>query len=300
MELNLPDEARAAASEAQAHHLDTPVLHLNLYLVDFLQHDTAGMEREADGLITDPGWKDFMLSVESGTAAYGGQMMKSRELTKRAVDSALHADRREAAASYQASAAVSEALYGNLSLARQQAKAALALSRGGSIEPLCGLALALAGNSAQATQLAETVANRWPKHTEIQFDYLPAIHAANALETGNPAKAIEVLTPSASYELGDLEYIPLYGVYLRGMAFLAQRQGAAAVAEFQKILDHPGVVGKAPIGALAHLGIGRAYTLSGDSVKAKMAYQDFFALWQDADSDIPIFRQARMEYAKLL
>ena len=134
----------------------------------------------------------------------------------------------------------------------------------------------------------------------MQFDYLPMIHAAAALQSGSPTKAVEALAPAAPYELGVLlSRLTLYPVYLRGEAYVAAHQGSAAAAEFQKILDHPGVVQNEPIGALAHLGLARAYALSGDTAKAKSAYQDFFALWKDADPDIPILKEAKAEYAKL-
>ena len=132
------------------------------------------------------------------------------------------------------------------------------------------------------------------------FNYLPTIHAAVALLAGSATKAIEALAPAAPYELGSPGFtLSLYPVYLRGEAYVAARQGSAAVAEFQKILDHPGVVANEPIGALAHLGLGRAYALQGDGSKARAAYQDFLALWKDADPDIPILKEAKAEYAKL-
>ncbi len=161
---------------------------------------------------------------------------------------------------------------------------------------------ALAGDSAQAARLADDLGKRFPEDTIVQFDYLPMIHAAVALRSGDAGKAVEALAAAAPYELGASNPVvtfALYPVYLRGEAYLAAKQGAAAGAEFQKILDHPGVVGNEPIGAMAHLGLGRAYALAGDSAKAKTAYQDFFALWKNADPDIPILKQAKAEYAKL-
>ena len=302
LQVNRLDEARTTAQEAQAHNLDGPTIHTLLYGVDFLQHDAAGMEREATTLMGKPGFEDYMLYAESDTAADGGQFAKARELTRRASDSAQRADEKETAAAYEAEAAVHEALVGNMSQAKQGAKAALALSTGRDVEAVSAIALALAGDSAQAMRMAGDLAKRFPEDTIVQFDYLPMIHAAAAIQSGSATKAIEALAPSAPYELGypaqSLAFA-LYPVYLRGEAYVAAHQGSAAAAEFQKILDHPGVVVNEPIGALAHLGLGRAYALSGDAAKAKAAYQDSFALWKDVDSDIPILKQAKTEYAKL-
>jgi eukaryotic-like serine/threonine-protein kinase len=299
VQVNRLDEARATAQEAQAHNLDNPQIHFILYFIDFLQHDAAGMEREAAGLMGKPGFEDEILAIESDTAAYGGQFAKARELTRRASDSAQRADEKETAAGYEAEAAVREALVGNMSQAKQQAQAALALSTGRDVEAMSAIALGLAGNAPQSTRLAADLAKRFPEDTIVQFDYLPMIHAVAALPGSSANKALEALAPAAPYELGSLLWISLYAVYLRGEAYLAAHHGSAAAAEFQKILDHACVVQNEPIGALAHLGLARAYALSGDTVKAKSAYQDFLGLWKDADRDIPILKQAKAEYAKL-
>ncbi len=302
MNVNRLDEARTTAQEAQAHNLDNPSIHSYLYIIDFLQHDAAGMEREAATLMGKPGFEDAMLYTESDTAANAGQFAKARELTRRASESAQRADEKETAAGYEAEAAVREALVGNMSQAKQGAKASLALSTGKDVEALSAIALALADDSAQAMRMASDLAKRFPEDTIVQFDYLPMIHAAAARQAGSATKAIEAFAPAAPYELGSPAQsvaFALYPVYLRGEAYVAARQGSAAAAEFQKILDHPGVVTNESIGALAHLGLGRAYALSGDAAKAKGAYQDFLALWKDADPDIPILKEATAEYAKL-
>jgi eukaryotic-like serine/threonine-protein kinase len=300
--VNRLDEARATAQEAQAHNLDNPANHLILYLIDFLQHDAAGMEREAAALMGKPGFEDVMLYAESDTAAYAGQFSKARELTRRASESAQRVDEKETAAAYEAEAAMREALVGNMSQAKQQAQAVLALSTGRDVEAISAIALGLAGDSAQATRLAADLAKRFPENTIVQFNYFPTIHAAAALQGGSASKAIEALVPVAPYELGSPAQtltFALYPVYLRGEAYLAAHQGSAAVAEFQKILNHPGVVGNEPIGAVAHLGLARAYALSGENVKSRTAYQDFLKVWKDADPDIPILVAAKSEYAKL-
>jgi tetratricopeptide (TPR) repeat protein len=304
--LNRLDEATTTAQEAQAHNLDSPSIHLYQYLVGFGQHDSAMMEREAAALVGKPGFEDLMLYNESDTAAYAGQFAKARELTRRAVGSAKRADQKETAAGYVAEAAVRETLVGNAGFARQQAEAALALSNGRDVEAVAAIALGLAGNSAHATQLANDLARRFPEDTLVQFNYLPTILAAavlggdGAVKDGD--KAIAGLAAAAPYELGTPAQtitFALYPVYLRGEAYLAAKQGTAAAREFQKILDHPGVVLNEPISALAHVGLGRAYAISSDRSKSRTAYQDFFALWKDADPDIPILKQAKSEYAKL-
>jgi tetratricopeptide (TPR) repeat protein len=299
--LNRLDEAKATAREAQAHNVDGPFLHFDLYLVDFLQHDAAGMEREAAGLMGKPGSEDLMLHYESETSAYHGEFARARELTRRAADSALRADEKETAAGYQAYASLREALVGNTVLAKQKAQAALAMTNGKDIEGILAIAVGLAGDSAQAARLAGDLGKRFTEDTLVQFQYLPMIQATVELRSGNAGQAVAALEGTAPYELGNNLSMSfgLYPAYLRGDAYLAAKQGAAAEVEFQKILDHPGVVTNEPIGALAHLGLGRAYALAGDSVKAKTAYQDFLALWKNADPDIPILRQAQAEYAKL-
>ena len=302
LQLNRLDEAQATAQVAQAHNMDVPEVHLNLYWIAFLRHDAAGMEREAAGLMGKPGAEDQMLNYESDTALYTGQLAKARLLTRRAIESAHALDEKEAAALYHAEAALREALVGNPDLAKQQAQAALALSNGRDAEGLSAVALGLAGDSAHASRLADDLGKRFPEDTVVQSNYLPTMRAAASLRTGDASKAIESLAAAAPYELGTsfvtLNFV-LYPVYLRGQAYLAAKQGAAAAAELQKILDHPGVVRSEPIGALARLELGRAFALSGDKVKAETAYQEFFTLWKDADPGIPILKEAKAEYAKL-
>ena len=302
LRLNRLDEALATAREAQAHNIDVHEVHLHLYWINFLRHDAAGMARESAGLMGKPGDEDQMLNYESDTALYGGQLTKSRTLARRAIDSAHAVDEKEAAALYQAEAAVREAVVGNENFAKQQAQSALALSNGRDTEALSAIALGLAGDSAHATRLADDLGRRFPENTLVQVNYLPTIHAAALLRSGDAGKAIETLTAATPYELGTnfvtLNFV-LYPVYLRGQAYLATKQGAAAAAEFQKILDHPGVVRSEPIGALAHLQMARALALAGDKIKAKTAYHEFFTLWKDADSDIPILKAAKAENERL-
>jgi len=302
LQLNKLDEAQATARQALGHDMDVPEIHLNLYWVDFLRQDVGAMEREAAELMGKPGDEDQMLNYESDTSLYRGQLSKARSLARRAIESARKADEKEAAALYQADAAVREVLVGNLDFAKQQAQAALALSNGRDAEGLSAIALGLAGDSAHARRLADDLGKRFPENTIVQSHYLPTIHAAALLRSGNASKAIETLATAAPHELGTnfvtLNFA-LYPVYMRGAAYLAAKQGSAAAAEFQKILDHPGIVRSEPIGALAHLQLGRALALSGETKKAKSAYDDFLTLWKDADPDIPILKEAKAEYAKL-
>jgi len=296
------DEAKAAAQEARGKHVDSPWFPLGLYNVDFLAHDSAGMEREAANAIGKPGVDDQILFLESETAADGGEFSKSRELSRRAADSAQRAGEEETAAEYLGHASVREALVGNLDWAKQDAKAAMMRANSRQGNAFSAIALALAGDSAQAARLSDDLRKNFPADTIVQYNYLPMIRAATALRSGNAARAVEALAEAQPYELGHTNTsltFALYPVYLRGTAYLAEKQGAPAAREFQKILDHAGVVGNEPIGALARLGLGRAYALSGDTAKAKTAYQDFLGLWKDADPDLPILKQAKAEYATL-
>ena len=296
------DQAKATVQESRAHKIDSPWLPLILYNVNFLLHDNAGMEQQVADAAGKTGVEDQMFFLESETAAYKGEFAKSRELTRRASDSAQRIDEKEAAAEYQAHASIREALAGNMDFAKRDAQLAIVHASGRNVEAFSAIALGLAGESTQAERLAADLAKRFSEDTVVKFDYLPMIHAAIALHSGDGKRALDALAASAPYELGETNTaftFALYSIYLRGESDLAARMGAAAVTEFQKILDHAGVVGNEPIGALAHLGLGRAYAVSGDTAKARVEYQEFLALWKDADPDVPILKEARAEYAKL-
>ncbi len=301
LQLNRLEEAKAKAQEAQSRNFDSPQIHLSLYWLDFLEQDPAGMARESAALMGRAGYEDQMLNSESDTAAYGGQLAKARLLSQRAIESAQREDEKEAAALYEADAAIREVLVGNRNLAKQRAQAALALANGKDVEALSAIALNLAGDPVSAARLATDLEKRFPEDTFVQSNYLPAIHAVALLQRNDVGKATEALAAAIPYELGSNEILNfvLYPVYVRGETFLSAKQGIAAAAEFQKILDHSGAVRNEPIGALAHLELGRAYVLSGDTGKAKGAYKDFLTLWKDADSDIPVLKEAKAEFAKL-
>jgi tetratricopeptide (TPR) repeat protein len=298
LSLNRLEEARATAQEALAKNLDSIVLRWQLYALAFLQNDGAGMAQNVAWAAGKPGMEDWLLAGEAGTAAYSGRLEKAREFSQRAAASAERAKEKEAAATYEVGAAVREALFGNKAEARQRTATALGLSTGRDVQYGAALALAIAGNSAQSQKLADDLAKRFSEDTVVQFMYLPTIHSELALSRNDSPKAIEALQAAAPYELAGFPS-SLFPVYVRGNAYLAAHQGSEAAGEFQKILDHRGIVLNQPIGALARLGLARAYLLSGDTAKSRTAYQDFLALWKDADPDIPILKEAKTEYAKL-
>jgi ATP/maltotriose-dependent transcriptional regulator MalT len=246
-----------------------------------------------------------MLSLESDTEAWSGRLGKARELSRQAIESARRSDEKEPAAFWQTNAALREALFGNADAARQNAAAAVALAPGShDAEAQAALAYALAGDTAHAQSLGDDLGKRFPQDTVVQSVWLPTIHAQIETDGKNPARSIELLQVTAPYELGVLgggivANSCLYPVYVRAEAYQSEHQGSQAAAEFQKILDHRRVVFNEPIGALAHLGLARAYVLQGDTAKARAAYQDFLTLWKDADADIPILVAAKAEYAKL-
>ena len=302
LSLNRVQEARATAEEAQARKLDSPALRVVLYLLAFVQNDSEGMAQQVAWAAGRSGVEDELLASEADTAAYSGRLRKAREFSRRAVASAERAQEKEVAAGYEAGAALREALFGNAGEAQKRAAASLELSTGRDVQYGAALALALAGNPPRAQALADNLAKRYPGDSLVQFNYLPTAHAQLALSHTDTSKAIEALQAAAPYELatpvGTMAVI-LYPVFVRGEAYLAAHQGSAAAAEFQKILDHRGVVWNEPIGALAHLQIARAYAMQRDTAKAKAAYQDFLTLWKGADPDIPILKEAKAEYAKL-
>jgi eukaryotic-like serine/threonine-protein kinase len=297
------DDARTAAQEAQAQKLDSPDLRYLLYLVAFQQGDVAAMERQVSYAVGQPAYENWFLALEADTAGYGGKLLKAREFTRRAAESASHADQTEVAATYEAAGALREGLFGNKAEARRRATEALRLSRGRDVKYFAAMALAVGGDEVSGQGLAEELNKQFPNATWVQFNYLPALRAQLALGHNDAAKAIEVLRPIGTYDLGShpsaASNISFYPVYVRGEAYLTTHQGTEAAAEFQKILDHRGIVSNSPIGALAHLQLGRAYAMQGDTTKARAAYQDFLSLWKDADSDISILKEAKAEYAKL-
>jgi eukaryotic-like serine/threonine-protein kinase len=309
------DEARQIIHEAQARKLDNFILHNALYALAFLGADSAAMADQQQWFAGKPDYENFGLALESDTEAYAGHVSKARELTKRAVDSAIRADSKENGAIWQANAALQQAAYGDPARARQSAAEALKLAPASQgVESEAALAFAMAGATARAESLAQDLGKRYPLDTQMQSLWLPAIHAQLTLNKKNPAAALDALQATTTpIELGAIGFVLnlscLYPTYIRGEAYLAAGQGSAAAAEFQKILDHSGIVWNCWTGALAHLGVARANALQAKTsqgadadaarVRALAAYKDFLTLWKDADPDIPILIAAKAEYAEL-
>jgi tetratricopeptide (TPR) repeat protein/class 3 adenylate cyclase len=301
--LNRLDEAKATYQQAMAHKLEDPYLNEMMYGVAFRQGDTAEMQWQAALTVDKPGAEDVLLSVQSDTEAFFGRLGKARDFSGRAVESARRADERETAALWQMNAALREAEFGNIAQARNETASALALASTRDVRIVAALALARAGDSARAQKMADELEKQNPVNTVIVGYWLPTIRSAIEINRNNPSKAIELLRAATSYELGIFTTQTelgafLYPAYVRGQAYLLSRQVSEAAAEFQKFLNR-GLVANCPLGALAHLGLARAYSLSGDTAEAKAAYQDFLTLWKDADPDIPILIAAKAEYAKL-
>jgi hypothetical protein len=299
---NRLDDAQAAQDRARANRLDGGALRLWIYYLAFARRDSARMEQQLTWSAGKPGAEDLLLSAQSDTEAYYGRLSKARDFSRRAMDSAIRSDSRETAALWQANAALREAEVGNFALARQSVGAALALAPGRDVKVLSALALARVGDNARAKAVVEQLEKSDPLNTVLKLYWLPTLKAAIELNGGNSEKALVFLEAAAPYELGGpppMQQGTLYPVHIRGQSYLAAHNGPAAAAEFQKFLNHRGIVMNSLPGALAHLGLGRAYAISGDTAKARAAYQDFLTLWKDADPDIPLLKEAKAEYAKL-
>jgi eukaryotic-like serine/threonine-protein kinase len=300
--LNRVEEAEAIGKEAHAKGLDSRLAPV-LYGIAFYRGDTSEMARQAASATGKADDGELLLALEADTAAYLGHLRNAREFSRQAADSARRAGKKETAAGYDAVSALREALLGNADGARKQA---ILAKRRASRDMDYGLALALAyaGDAGRAQALSDDLGKRFPEGTILQFNYLPTLRAKLALLRSNPQQALDSLQAAAPYELGlpalsFYNWPNMYPVYVRGEAYLAAHQGREAAVEFQKILGHRGIVLNEPIGALAHLQLGRAYAMQGETAKSRAAYQDFLTLWKDADPDIPIFMQAKAEYAKL-
>jgi eukaryotic-like serine/threonine-protein kinase len=299
--LNRPDEAKRVLVRAQERKLDGDYLHQEMYYQAFLQSDTAEMERQLSWAAGKPGAEDLLLSFQSDTEAYYGRLKSAQVFTRRAIGSAVRADSKETAAMWQANASLREAEFGNFANARQAASDALALSSGRDVRLFAALAYARIGESARSKTMIAELEKNYPSDTLMKVYWLPTLKGALELSTNHPEQALVFLEAALPYELGQppqLQVGTMYPVYLRAQAQLAIHNGAAAAAEFQKFLDHRGVILNFPLGTLARLGLARAYALQGNAAKARASYQDFFTLWKDADPDIPILKEAK-EYAKL-
>ncbi|MGH9539383.1 MAG: protein kinase domain-containing protein [Terriglobales bacterium] len=300
--LGRSDDAKAVLEQAKARNLESVLLHLMQYDLAFLRGDTAAMEREITWGSGKPGDEDPLLSAQADTEAYYGRLGNARDFSRRAVDSAKRADSKETAALWQVNGALREAEFGNGAIAQHEAEAALTLAPGRDVQLLAALTEARAGNIKAAEKFVQQLEANDPSNTVLKVYWLPAVKAAIEIARGNSGQGLNLLQASAPYEMGSpppFQTETLYPAYLRGEAYLVARQGSAAASEFQKLIDHPGMVLNFPLGALARVGVARARALAGDSTGAKKAYQNFFALWKDADPDIPILKEAKAEYAKL-
>jgi len=294
---------------------DDYILHLVLYAVGFLKPDPAIMADQNQWFVAHPESSHFVFSLESDTAAFGGHLSRARELTRQAVDAAIQADSKESAGVWWQNAALREAAFGNIAEARADIAEGLKLAPNSeSVDVQAALASAMSGDNQAAAAAIATLNKRFPENTQMQALWLPAVRAQVALNGKNASEAIDDLHAALPpIEYGQMSWVTnlscLYPTWIRGQAYLAAGQGTQAAAEFQKILDHSGVVWNCWTGALAHLGLARAEalksrTLSGADadaarVQALAAYKDFLTLWKDADPNIPIYQQARAEYAKL-
>lgn len=307
------DEASQVIRQAQARKLDNYLLHIDLYALGFLKADSSAMAKQQRWFAGRPE-ENFGHSLASDTEAFSGHLIKARELTKRSVDSAIRSDNKETGAIWLENSAIREAAFGNLMHARKAAAEGLRLAPASQgVGDEAALAFAMAGDTQRAESLAQDLNRRYPLDTQIQSLWLPAIRAQLALNRKNSSDALRNLEAASPLELGNIPFEVysscLYPIYIRGEAHLAAGQGNAAAAEFQKILDHSGMVWNCWTGALAHLGVARANALQaknstgadGDAarVRALVAYRDFLTLWKGADLDIPILKQAKAEYAKL-
>ncbi len=317
MALQLPEDARDMIHRALASGMDSPKFHSVLYALALFSAtgpDKPAMADQLKWFAGRPEYESYGRALAANTAASGGHLAKARDLTASAVEAAKHGDQAELSGVWQADAALGEAAFGNIDEARKQAEQSLKLAPNGpEVEAEAALAFAMLGDSARAEALAKNVAKRSAEDTQLQGVWLPAIRAQVALTKKNPDGAISALEPAVAFELGENKFGPnpscLYTTYLRGEAYLADQKGTAAATQFQKILDHDGVVWNCWTGALAHLGLARALVLEsqeaedqdvGDyQLKALMAYKDFLRLWKEADTDIPILTQAKDEFANL-
>jgi tetratricopeptide (TPR) repeat protein len=300
------EEAEKTVRAAAERKLQIPRLLVIGYNIAALKADQEQMDR-AVALARGKRRAEHWMAHEQAVAlARSGRLQAARRLSNRAIDRALQEGEREATASYQAARAVWEAVYGNAAEAKRNAEAALARSNGRDVEYAAALALGLSGGSSRSEALAGDLEKRFPEDTFAKFTYVPVLRGLAALGRGKPADSVEQLQIALPYELAanGLNFSSYYlgglhSAYVRGEALMAAKRYAEAAAEFQKILDHRGIVGTDPIGVLAHLQLGRVFALSGDRTKAKAAYEAFFELWKDADADTPILKQAKAEYARL-
>jgi DNA-binding winged helix-turn-helix (wHTH) protein/tetratricopeptide (TPR) repeat protein len=307
LSLNRLDEAKSAFDQARSRGIDTEDIRMARYIVAFLEHDPATMKEQV-AWASDKSPNHGLLALNASTAAFAGRLHDAEDLFQQTEDSARHYGHKESAAEMQALVAIIEADFGRPDEARRLAAASLAEGKSQEaksqdvehVEAVAALAIARSGDAERAQALAAELSQRFPSDTLLNGLALPTIRAAAELSRGNAKAAIQLLEPALPYDLSKEEHQPpLYASFLRGQAYLSAGDGKAAEVEFQKLIDHNGIVASYSQGALAHLCLARARHLAGDVAGSRMAYQDFFALWKDADPGIPVLQQARAEYAKL-
>jgi eukaryotic-like serine/threonine-protein kinase len=300
--LNRPLEAQQILNSAFARHLDSGGLRWATYYLGFVQKNAESMQLQVQWAVGKPGSEDVLLSAQADTEGYFGKLGRARELSRRAVDSAIRSGYPEAAALWQANAALREAEFNEFRAARNDIRQALTLSQGRNVKTLAALALARIGDADEAEMMVNKLLSKNPRDTVFSQFRLPSIRAAIALSRGNPARAVECLEVIRPYELGEPSpsgLAPLYPAYLRGLAYLSMHDGAAAQGEFKKLLDNPGIALNFAPGALAHLHLARAYALANDTGEASSAYEGFLSLWKGADSNISIRAAAAQELARM-
>lgn len=292
--LNRFAEAKQVIGQAQSQKLDTTAMRRTLYRIAFVEGDTATMQQQIDWLKGKPdeylaqGW-------QSETAAFAGQLQKSQQLSHNAFEAAERRDLKDVAAQIAVGGATRDALFGDCKQVKEQTAKALELTNSLLTMVNAVNALATCGEVSQTQTIVNELTRRFPKDTVLNDILLPLVRARMELQGDNPAQALQVLEATRRYE----GYALFQIAYLRGQIYLAQQKGTEAAAEFQKILDHRGSQPTSPIYSLAHVGHARAAALNGDTARARQAYQNFFALWKDADPEIPVLQEARREYEKL-
>ena len=303
------NDAEKALPQVTGRAADLPEVLIFPFHIAFLKSDAAGMERLAALARGKPAAEDMISHLQALVLARAGRLGAAREAARHAIELASAAGQRERAAVRETAAAVWEALYGNAAAAKRSAMHVLEVATGRHVSYAAALALAIAGERSRAQAIADDLDSRFPEDTSVQFNYVPTLRALSALSANDPSRAIELLQPAATYEFaqpgisffgsGGGSFGAMYPTYVRGEAYLALHKPTEAAAEFQKILDHPGVVLGDPIGAVARLQLGRALTQAGDMTKAKVVYGDLFALWKDADPDLELLKHAKAEFAAL-
>jgi tetratricopeptide (TPR) repeat protein len=300
--LNRLDDAKAILDQGLRNGIDPAAASNSYYGLAFLRNDRDTMQKQLALVVGKAGYEDLLFALQADTEGYHGRLKQARDYSRRAAESAEHNRTKEVASGYILANALREAEFGNFAETRRAAVSAMQLTPTSRyIRAVAALTLARAGDTAQAQKLADTLEREFPQDTYVNAYWLAMARASMEFNKGKPTKAVELLRVAQTYELGSP--IPQIGiglvVYLRGYALLDAGQNKEAGGEFQRILDHPGIVSNSPVGALARLGLARAIMASGDVARARTAYQDFFALWKDADPDIPILKEAKAEYAKL-